>query len=108
MHTTVKNSDGTFTIDGKFVTPIILDEIGEEFIYHIDKVEDLIRFTKFSDEISGINNTRTVNRYWRLAYDDCNWSDWYPLPLFESNDPSDSSGEDGLTDGYRAWNIPTL
>jgi len=96
MHDTVKNPDGTFNIEGKFVTPIILDEIGEEFIYQIDKIEDLVKFVKFSESIIGVSNTRYVERYWRISYDDCKYSDWYELPLFQVNE----------NDGFKAGIFP--
>jgi hypothetical protein len=88
----VKSNDGTFLIKKDF-TFEYLENIGDEFIYQINQVTDLIKFTTFSDSVSNLNNTRTVDRFYRISLDECNKSDWLELPLFENLD--------ALPDGFK-------
>lgn len=101
MHTIEKDTEGKFKIINTFNPPISLGIIGEEYTYYIDKIEDLEKFTRFSDTIDNLNNTRTVKRYWRIGFDDCKWSDWQETPLF---DTKDNDSED--IGGFKAGTYP--
>lgn len=92
MHSINVTDDGNFNIIGNFIKPINLtstnysDDCGEEsdgleFIYQVDYIYDLIKFTSFEDEIDGINNTRNVKRQWRIKREDSDWTDWIDLEL---------------------------
>lgn len=97
MHTIERDINGTFTIHKDFNPPISLS-FGEEYTYYIDKIRDLENFTKFSDTIDNLNNTRTVKRYWRIGFDECKWSDWQSTPLFNTKS-SESDSEGGFKAG---------
>jgi len=107
MHTIKKDTEGTFTITNSFNPPISLS-FGEEYTYYIDKIEDLENFTKFSDTIDNLTNTRTVKRYWRIGFGDCNWSEWQETPLFNtqsSDDDSDGKFRAGIYPLYKVEDV---
>lgn len=98
MHSIVKDINGTFKITNKF-NPSVRLKFGEEYTYYIDKIENLDNFVKFSDTIDNLSNTRTVQRYWRIGFDECKWSDWQSTPLFDTKSSSDNDGDSDFRAG---------
>lgn len=83
--------NNTFTIKDTITShDAYLSNIGDHFIYTINSISDLVKFTKFSDTINNEKSDRFVERFWRLSYNDCHYSDWYDLPLFNNDGDDDT------------------
>lgn len=72
----------------------ILNKSGDEFILSITNLQNIIRFTKFTYDSLGLNDTRFLIQEYRISRDGTNWSDWFPLNRdidnFPQIDPLDS------------------
>lgn len=78
---------GDFIISQDVIPNQIFENIGDTVIAEFDiNFSDLI---EFEDTLKGINNTRVIKRFWRIAKkaDVCKWSDWFEMDTDFKNMP---------------------
>lgn len=80
-----RNQDSIFIAKDKFKSPVILENIGDQFIYDF-QIDNIKRISNFKSEVTKLTNFRNIKISWQIKWED-KCSDWFPITGFDINSP---------------------